>query len=69
MAWMIKAGIDKMGQGAGAAVLSIASTNQAGAGSWRFSSTHCHSPSRHPQVAPTARPVWQDVLAQLTTEL
>jgi len=67
MAWMIKAGNGKTGQGAGAAVLSIASTTQAGAGSWRFVSTPCHSPNRHPHRQ--VWQVWQDVLAQLTTEL
>ena len=73
MAWMIKAGNGKTGQGAGAAGLSIASHNQMGASGWRFVSTHCHYPNRHPQgtaaAAAATKSVWQDVLAQLTTEL
>ena len=70
MAWMIKAGTGKTGQDAGAAGLSIDSNNQTGACGWRFVSTNCHFPNRHPQVhAAAAKQVWQDVLAQLTTEL
>jgi len=69
MAWMIKAGIDRTGPAARAA-LSVASNNQAGACGWRFVSTNCDDPGRHPQLAAHAgKQVWQDVLAQLTIEL
>ena len=66
MAWMIKAGNGKTGQGAGAG-LTIASNDKPGACGWRFVSTDRHSPNRHPHVAAAAtKQAWQDVLAQLT---
>lgn len=65
MAWMIKAGNGNMGQGA--ATLSIESDDKMRASGWRFVSTPCHDPDRHPRAAATStKQAWQDVLAQLT---
>ena len=67
MAWMITAGNGKRGQGA--ASLSIASNENEAACGWRVASSTCHFPRRdmHP-LTPAAARVWQDILAQLTTE-
>lgn len=69
MAWMIKAGNGKAGQGASAVRLTIESNDGAGACGWRFVSTPCQVPNRHPAVThPGTKLAWQDVLAQLTAE-
>jgi hypothetical protein len=65
MAWMIKAGNGKMGQGGNS--LSIVSNDGVNAGGWRFVSTPCHYPTRHsPSSPPGSKQAWQDVLVQLT---